>query len=73
MRIGILCPNFPPATFEGGIAHYSKILVQHLLNRGHKIIAIASTEFNGTGKKPEISDNIKTIRIKISINLILFS
>ena len=64
MRIGIVCPNFPPATFEGGIAHYSKILVQHLLNRGHEIIAIASTEFNGASKKAEISENSKTIRIK---------
>jgi glycosyltransferase involved in cell wall biosynthesis len=64
MHIGIICTNFPPSTFEGGIAHYSKLLVQQLINRGHKIIAICSTEFAGASKKAEINENLKTIRIK---------
>ena len=45
MRIGIVCPNFPPATFEGGISHYSQILAKQLLKRNHKVFGIGSSEF----------------------------
>jgi glycosyltransferase involved in cell wall biosynthesis len=45
MRIGIICPNFPPASFEGGIAHYSQNLSKSLFDRGHDVYAFASTEY----------------------------
>jgi glycosyltransferase involved in cell wall biosynthesis len=46
MRIGIICQNFPPASFEGGISHYSHKLAEHLTLRGHEVFAITSTEFS---------------------------
>lgn len=45
MIIGVVCQNFPPATFEGGISHYSHHLAKALSNLSHKVIAITSTEF----------------------------
>lgn len=45
MNIAIICPNFPPAKFEGGISHYSAHLANHLLLRNHRIYALASSEF----------------------------
>jgi len=45
MLIGIICPNFPPASFEGGISHYSLRLAEALVEQGHRVVAITSTEF----------------------------
>ena len=64
MRIGIVCPNFPPATFEGGISHYSKILALHLNERQHTVFGINSSEFNPKNVESSIHPDIKTIRLK---------
>ena len=45
MNIAIVCPNFPPANFEGGISHYSARLAENLLYRGHNVYAFAASEF----------------------------
>jgi glycosyltransferase involved in cell wall biosynthesis len=45
MLIGIICQNFPPASFEGGISHYSLRLAEALVEQGHRVVAITSTEF----------------------------
>ena len=46
MKIAIICPNYPPALFEGGISHYSRLIATHLSKNGHKVFAITSTEFS---------------------------
>lgn len=53
MVIGIICQNFPPATFEGGISHYSLQLARALTDRSHKVIAITSTEFTKSSAEGE--------------------
>ena len=63
MNIAIVCPNFPPATFEGGVAHYSEHLAQHLLRRGHKIYAIASDKFKPVGPAQGNENGINIIRV----------
>jgi glycosyltransferase involved in cell wall biosynthesis len=63
MRIGIICPNFPPATFEGGIAHYSEILARQLAKRGHEVIGIGSTEYARDPEKAAYNPKIERIRI----------
>ena len=50
MNISIVCPNYPPANFEGGISHYSRLLAMGMKSLGHQVYAISSTEFT----KPEI-------------------
>ena len=45
LKIAIICPNYPPSSFEGGISHYSRLLGEQLLNNGHKVFAITSSEF----------------------------
>jgi glycosyltransferase involved in cell wall biosynthesis len=50
MRVGLVCQNFPPATFEGGISHYSHHLAKALSKLSHKVIAITSTEFTKSAK-----------------------
>ena len=64
MRIAIICENFPPATFEGGIAHYSRWLAKSLKLRGHKIYAITSTEYSLPVGDKEKRDKIERIFIK---------
>jgi glycosyltransferase involved in cell wall biosynthesis len=63
MRIGIICPNFPPAAFEGGIAHYSEILALQLSRRGHQVNAIGSTEFARDPESVHLNRKIKMIRV----------
>jgi glycosyltransferase involved in cell wall biosynthesis len=64
MRIAIICENFPPASFEGGIAHYSHWLAKSLKLRGHKIYAITSTEYSLPVHSEEKIDEIARIYIK---------
>jgi glycosyltransferase involved in cell wall biosynthesis len=64
MRIGIICPNFPPARFEGGISHFSELLAKSLAKLGHDIYAFASTEFSKSTSNPSSSEDINIIRIK---------
>lgn len=64
MKIAIICPNFPPARFEGGIAHYSHLLAKHLTMRGHEITAITSTEFSNSRLNLKQSENWKTIAVE---------
>lgn len=64
MRIAIICPNFPPATFEGGIAHYSQWLAKSLALRDHKVYAITSTEYSIHVRDNKDSENIETIFVK---------
>lgn len=46
MKIGLVCQNYPPAIFEGGISHYSRMLAEGLGQRGHEVYALTSTEFS---------------------------
>jgi glycosyltransferase involved in cell wall biosynthesis len=63
LNIAIVCPNFPPATFEGGISHYSAHLSDHFLRRGHKVYALASSEFAPNVSQLEKRNGIEIIRI----------
>ena len=63
MLIGIVCQNFPPATFEGGISHYSQLLATALCARGHQIFALTSTEFTKKDKGQKETNGIDIIRI----------
>ena len=64
MRIAIICQNFPPASFEGGISHYSSLLAKFLKIRGHKIYAITSTEYSIPVSDSEKSYGVETIFVK---------
>ena len=64
VRIGVICPNFPPATFEGGVSHYSEILTKNLLALGHKIYAFTSTEFIKPTGEANVWPGLKTISIE---------
>jgi glycosyltransferase involved in cell wall biosynthesis len=59
MKLGIICQNFPPARFEGGISHYSLRLAKALGNAGHGVIAITSTEFTRSSAEGEISPELR--------------
>jgi len=63
MRIGIICPNFPPATFEGGISHYSRLLAHKLAGGGHEVFAIASTEFSQQMALPDQDAGVQIISL----------
>ena len=63
MNIAIVCPNFPPATFEGGISHYSAHLANHLIRRKHKVCALASSEFAPKRSKLKDKNGVEIIRI----------
>jgi len=64
MKIGLICQNYPPATFEGGISHYSRLLAEGLNKRGHDVYAIASTEFTKPLGDIASSDHVEIICIK---------
>jgi glycosyltransferase involved in cell wall biosynthesis len=53
MRVGLVCQNFPPATFEGGISHYTLRLAKALAGRNHEIRAFTSTEFTTSAQGRE--------------------
>ena len=63
MKIAIICPNFPPATFEGGISHYSSCLAQSLIDRGHKVFAFTSTEFEPPSNNTRDSKGVEIVKI----------
>jgi glycosyltransferase involved in cell wall biosynthesis len=63
MIVGIVCQNFPPATFEGGISHYSLLLAKALRARGHRIFALTSTEFTKKDRGQKEGNGIDIIRI----------
>ena len=62
MIIGLVCQNFPPASFEGGISHYSLRLAKALAGRGHDVMAISSTEFTRSARE---SEEIHKLRIRL--------
>jgi len=62
MKIGIVCHNYPPARFEGGIAHYSRLLVHALVDRGHRVIVITCSEFTQL-ESPEDGKSVDVIRL----------
>lgn len=64
MKIGIVCQNFPPASFEGGISHYSDLLANSLIVRGHEVWALTSSEFTRVPNKPRCLHGIEIIIIK---------
>ncbi|MDY6950056.1 MAG: glycosyltransferase family 4 protein [Thermodesulfobacteriota bacterium] len=64
MRIGIVCQNYPPARFEGGISHYSALLAAHLASLGHEVFAITSTEFTLAQRALNASRGIKIRLVK---------
>jgi glycosyltransferase involved in cell wall biosynthesis len=45
LKIAIICQNYPPARFEGGISHYSALLARRLVHMGHEVHAFTSSEF----------------------------
>jgi len=63
LNIAIICPNFPPSSFEGGISHYSACLAESLLCRGHKVFAFTSTEFAQPIKERQKSNGVEIIPI----------
>lgn len=46
MKIAIICQNYPPARFEGGISHYSALVARSLVQMGHEVHAFTSSEFS---------------------------
>ncbi len=44
MKIGLVCPDFPPALRHGGVSHYSGLLAEELITKGHRITAFAGDE-----------------------------
>ncbi len=64
MKIAIICPNYPPACFEGGIAHYSRLLANYLKLRGHQVVAITSTEYSYPVANGKESEGVETIFVK---------
>jgi glycosyltransferase involved in cell wall biosynthesis len=46
LKIAIICQNYPPARFEGGISHYSALLARSLVQLGHKVHGFTSSEFS---------------------------
>jgi glycosyltransferase involved in cell wall biosynthesis len=50
LKIAIICQNYPPARFEGGISHYSALLARTLGHMGHEIHAFTSSEFSEPAK-----------------------
>lgn len=63
MKIGIICQNYPPAMFEGGISHYSRLLAEGLNQRGHNVYALTSTEFTKLASEIEKPANVEIIRL----------
>ena len=55
MKISIICPNYPPATLEGGISHYTQKLVHHMQTMVDEFIIIAGDHYLGEKKKGNIS------------------
>ena len=64
MKIAIVCPNYPPAYFEGGIAHYSRLLADHLKLRGHQVFVITSSEYSYSNVKGKESEAVQRIFIR---------
>ena len=64
MKIAIVCQNYPPATFEGGISHYSALLAKSLLRLGHEVYAFTSTEFTRPMTEYREPDGVKIIEIR---------
>lgn len=64
MKIAIVCQNFPPASFEGGISHYSQKLAKYLSSRGHRVYAITSTEFSKSLNKNFKGKGLEIIYVK---------
>ncbi|MEW6665508.1 MAG: glycosyltransferase family 4 protein [Thermodesulfobacteriota bacterium] len=63
MKIAIVCQNYPPASEEGGISHYSRCLAQGLASRGHEVWAITSTEFTESVEGTRSEDGVRVIRV----------
>lgn len=63
MKLALVCPNYPPATFEGGISHYTRRLAEGLSERGHDVYAITSNEFTRPSVSNGIQGNIHTVSL----------
>jgi len=55
MKIAMVCQNYPPAIFEGGISHYSRRLARHLSAMGEDVVIIAGDGYCGDGSDEAIS------------------
>lgn len=64
MKIGIVCQNYPPATFEGGVSHYSRLLAEHLLPGGNEVCALTSTEFAKPSESPSDAEGVEIVEIR---------
>lgn len=64
MEIGLICQNYPPASEEGGISHYSRHLAQSLAARGHQVWAITSTGFSLLSEPTDRENGVQVARVK---------
>jgi glycosyltransferase involved in cell wall biosynthesis len=52
MHVGVICPQYPPAASEGGISHYTHLLVRELYARGFAVTVFTGNDHLG-GAAPE--------------------
>lgn len=64
MRIGMVCPNYPPARFEGGVSHYTKCLSEAIAEMGHEVTAIGSTEFSSADKRYTAGVGVRRVSVE---------
>jgi glycosyltransferase involved in cell wall biosynthesis len=64
MKIGLVCQNYPPASFEGGISHYSAHLARNLNHLGHTVLAFTSTEFLKPTHGSEVASGVRIAPVK---------
>ena len=58
MKIGLICPNFPPTKLEGGISHFTGCLVRHLTELGDEVVIITGNGYRG----PEIDAKVTVLK-----------
>jgi glycosyltransferase involved in cell wall biosynthesis len=63
LKIAIICQNYPPARFEGGISHYSALLARGLVQMGHEVHALTSSEFSEPVKNKANQFGVEITRI----------
>jgi glycosyltransferase involved in cell wall biosynthesis len=63
LKVAIICQNYPPARFEGGISHYSALLARSLVHMGHEVHAFTSSEFSEPTKDNTSQFGVEITRI----------
>ena len=54
MRIAIFCPNYPPASQEGGISHYTQRLAHNVQDIGQRVFIVTGDDYSGNGTDGDI-------------------